>query len=78
MTKRTALSIQRKNNLPGEVSGRGSDWEVEVANEEEANAWHAVVNNLGGYRCGWGGWVLSPSHVPHTGDYCNVSSSHHY
>lgn len=47
-------------NIQGRVSGAGEGWEVEVADEATKELFQAKVCDVGGYKCGWGGWVLRP------------------
>ncbi len=80
MTLRQLKSLLRKHGIQGEVSGRGTDWEVEVPDEATMNALEKVMPHgvgLGGYRSGHGSWVLSQNHKP-SGDWNDPSSRHHY
>jgi hypothetical protein len=37
-----------------------------------------AVLGWGGFKCGYGGWVLSADHVSNTQDYCDKSNPIHY
>lgn len=37
-----------------------------------------VVLGWGGFKCGYGAWVLSNGHVSNTQDYCDKSNPIHY
>jgi|APSaa5957512622_1039677.scaffolds.fasta_scaffold10276_2 hypothetical protein len=77
LTLRQVKSLMRKHGIPGEVGGRGSNWEVEVPDEKAMRQFEKVVGPTGGYRSGHGSWVLSPGYKP-KGDWNDPSSAHHY
>ncbi len=61
----TASQIRRllaAANVAVTVTGKGREWEIETKDEKEANKVRRVVR-IGGYRCGWGGWVLQPGYA---------------
>jgi hypothetical protein len=77
-TKTKVKNFMKKNNIPGTVSGRGRDWEVELPNDEAHDRWNELTTfPNGGYRSGYGSWVLSPSYKS-KGDFNNRSSAWHY
>lgn len=70
--------IQRRHSLPGEISGRGKEWELEVPDAKARQQWEKVLGYaMGGYRTGYGGWVLRPNYQG-KGDWNDPSSRHHY
>lgn len=77
LSTRQLNMLKRKLNLPGEVSGRGTDWELEVPNEKVKALWEKHIPGLGGYRTGYGGWVLSQGYRS-MGDWNNPGSRHHF
>ena len=62
--------------------------EINVLDEETGRADYDATETLcdvvgkitgwGGYRTGYGSWVLSKGYAVSTGDYCDSSSSLHY
>lgn len=60
MTKRQVLKAMAAANIVGRVSGSGEAWEVEVLDEATKELFAAKVAQVGGYKTGWGGWVLRP------------------
>ena len=74
-------SLMQKYNVPGKVSGRGDNWEVELPDEKAKELFERtvgkVVGNVSGYRTGYGGWVLRPNYQD-PGDWNDPSSRHHY
>ena len=64
------------------VYGRGKNWEIETGSEAEyekvAKVLMAEGIAFGGFKCGHGGWVLSPNYTFSAHDACDVSSPHHY
>jgi hypothetical protein len=64
--------------IPGTLSGSGVNWEVEVPDEAAMKAFQKNVTRVGGYRCGWGAWVLRPGHQTDDIDFNNPASRHHY
>jgi hypothetical protein len=61
----------------GEVRGSGQDWEVEVPNEAARRKAHKLLPGLGGYKTGYGAWVLRLGHEP-MGDWNDKASRWHY
>ena len=47
------------------------------ATEELADKVHELTG-WGGYRCGYGGWLLRKGYEVSEHDYCSVYSPHHY
>ena len=64
--------------IAGEVSGAGDKWSVEVANDAALRKFRKhVTKEVGGYKCGYGAWVLSPQYKP-SGEWSNPASELHY
>lgn len=76
LTVRAVQTLQRKHRLPGEIRGRGRDWEWEVADEREMKLVSKVLPDLGGYRTGWGAWILRPGYTD-KGEWGDPSSQWH-
>jgi hypothetical protein len=77
---RQMKALLLKLGIQGEVSGRGANWEVEVPDEKAKKKLEKALPlgvGLGGYRTGYGGWVLSPSYKS-MGEFNDPSSRHHY
>jgi hypothetical protein len=80
LTKRQVAKILKDNKIDGEVSGSGTRWSVELKNDAARRRFEKVLpkgTGLGGYRTGYGGWVLDP-HYKSMGDFNDPSSRHHY
>jgi len=83
ITLRKAKSILQKARLLDQVElgGRGRDWSIECPNDriekKVSKAFKAQGINLGGYRTGYGAWVLKPDYQS-KGDWGDPSSRHHY
>jgi hypothetical protein len=58
MTKSKIVRAMAAAGIAGEVSGAGARWEVEVADEKTMRAFQRKVCRAGGYRTGYGAWVL--------------------
>ena len=64
--------------IEGELSGKGgADWSVELADEATMEKFQKEVCQVGGFKTGYGAWVLSPSYVS-KGDPGDPSSRWHY
>lgn len=80
---RQVKSVLKKARLLDkvEMQGKSTDWAIECPDERTKNkvtkAMRAEGIALGGYRTGWGGWVLSQTYQP-AGDWNDPSSRHHY
>jgi hypothetical protein len=80
-TKVQVQKLLKQHGIEGKVSGSGSNWEVELPNEKAKDAFFKVLPRgagVGGYRTGYGGWVLRPGYKVDEVDYNNPSSRHHY
>ena len=77
MTKRQVVAAMKKASIEGEVTGSGQAWEVELADEETMNAVQEKVVKAGGYKTGYGAWVLRPGYVSQ-GDWNDRTSRCHY
>lgn len=66
MNRREVCVILHNSNLSGEVSGKGSDWEVEFADERTYKRFKSAAKKLGetfgGYKTGYGSWVAQGNH----------------
>jgi hypothetical protein len=74
------LDITRKMlaaNIGGKISGAGDNWEVEVDDEQTMKKFVKKVTPCGGFRTGYGSWILSPNYTP-KGDFNSVASAWHY
>lgn len=78
MTKMQVAKKMQEASITGELSGRGQNWEVELPNEKAKRKFQKLVCNVGGFRCGYGGWVLRPGYTCDGLDYCNPASRLHY
>jgi len=83
-TLRKVKSILRRSGLLDkvELGGRGSDWNVEAPDgtiqEQVSDALRKAGINVGGYRTGYGAWVLSESYQTDDYDFNNPASRSHY
>jgi hypothetical protein len=59
-----------------EISGRGATLEIEVSERDSKKLRRAGLT-WGGYKTGYGAWVLQAGYVAR-GDYSNVASAWHY
>lgn len=60
----------------GEVRGKGREWELEVPDEAARKKAHRLCSGLGGYKTGYGAWVLMPRYQS-MGDYNYPGSRWH-
>lgn len=77
MTKIRIKRLMKEHGIQGELTGRGMNWEVEVANEREMRRFTRLVSRVGGYRTGYGSWVLRPGTIE-MGDWNDQTSRWHY
>ena len=77
MTKQQVIKAMQTANIKGEVTGKGSDWEVELADDKTMNSFTKKVASVGGFKTGYGAWILRPGYVGN-GDYMDKSSRWHY
>jgi len=78
LTKNQVQTLMTKFNIPGEVGGQGKNWEATLPDEKAKNLFQKhVLREIGGYKTGWGGWVLRPDYQS-KGDYMDPSSRWHY
>ena len=83
---RTIKSILRREGLLNQVelSGRGTDWEIEAPNEKVADKVRDALRVkgilTGGYTTGYGGEIIKPSHNVQLDnfDWNHPGSRHHY
>jgi hypothetical protein len=71
-----ALAAKHKISILS-TEGCGRTLEVEVATEKDMRKFHKHVASWGGYKTGYGSWILQASYQP-KGDWCDTSSRHHY
>lgn len=64
------------------ISGAGENWEIETETENGkrnvCRVLRAVGVNVGGYKCGYGGWMLTPSFQLDATDINSTSAKCHY
>lgn len=77
ITKSKVVKLMNQHGIKGEVRGAGRNFEVELPNEFNKKKFGKHVAKLGGYKTGYGGWVLRPNYQP-MGDWNDKSSRHHY
>lgn len=61
----TASQVRRllaAANIGLPVNGRGREWEIETKGDADKRKVCRVIQ-IGGYRCGHGGWVLLPGYT---------------
>lgn len=79
-TKRHVEALLAQLGIEGKVSGAGARWEVELPDERAKNKFMKAAPKdagIGGYRTGYGAWVLSPGYQS-KGDWNDPSSRWHY
>ncbi len=70
--------LMTEHSVAGELTGAGSKWSVELRNDAALRKFRKhVTKDVGGYKCGYGGWVMSPQYKP-TGEWSNPASELHY
>ena len=62
MKKSEVLRKMAAAGIVGEVTGKGDFWEVELPSEDAMNLFQKKVVRAGGYRTGYGAWVLRPGY----------------
>lgn len=77
MTKTQVQKAMAAHNIPGEVTGAGQNWQVELPTELMKDIFFANIAQVGGYKTGYGAWVLSPNYQSQ-GDWNDKSSRCHY
>lgn len=77
MTKAQLTKALKAANLTATISGVGRTIEVELQNETDMRKFCRKVAKWGGYKTGWGGWVLRPVNQD-MGDFNHPSSRYHY
>ena len=78
LTKMQVKKLMAEHKIEGELKGAGKNWEVELPNDAAERKFQRKVCKAGGYRCGWGGWVLRASYQTDGLDFNDKASSHHY
>lgn len=80
VTKSQVKKLLAQYKIPGQLSGKGSDWTLELPDEKAHKLWNRTAGKsvkVGGYRSGFGSWVLSPGYQSR-GDWNDPSSRCHY
>jgi len=80
LTLQKLKKLMTQHGIPGKFSGSGSRWEVEVPDEKAKNKLFRVLPKdagIGGYKTGYGAWVLRPGYQS-MGDWNDPSSRWHY
>jgi hypothetical protein len=80
VTKSQVKKLLAQYKIPGQLSGKGSDWTLELPDEKAYKLWNRTAGKtvkVGGYRSGFGSWVLSPGYQS-KGDWNDISSRWHY
>lgn len=62
-TRRTLRKAMDEAGITGEISGRGSEIEVELPDDAAKDNFCKHIVQWGGYRTGYGAWVLRPGYV---------------
>jgi hypothetical protein len=78
LTKMQVKKLMAENGIVGELGGARKNWSVELPNDAAKNKFFRKVCKVGGFRCGWGGWVLRANYQTDGLDFKNKASSHHY
>ncbi|NBW99614.1 hypothetical protein EBR03_08590 [bacterium] len=84
-TKRDIKAILKKNELLDkvELSGIGQEWEIQTSDEPTKELVSKALRDnsvaWGGYKCGFGGWIMqSENQYSDRGEWSNPSSKWHY
>lgn len=75
LTKRQVASILKRENITAELRGAGKNWEIELVGKAVKQFEKFVL--AGGFKTGYGAWILSPGYVA-AGDWNDKSSIWHY
>jgi hypothetical protein len=78
VTKRQVAAAMKAHGIQGELRGAGRAWEVELPTDEALASFEAHVGVYGGYRCGYGAWVVKPGYEADPYDFNNKASRAHY
>ena len=76
MSKATATQVRKALSAAGiafEMTGKGREWQLEVADESVIEAVRAALPGvgIGGFRTGYGSYILSQGYSPSRDDgYC--------
>lgn len=62
--------------ISGELRGTGANWEVELPDEKAMRLFCKKVAPAGGYRTGYGAWILSANYQS-LGDWNDKGSAWH-
>lgn len=66
--------------LKAEITGAGRTLEIELADDQDFDVFKDQVAAWGGYKTGYGAWVLRPNYTMRGPDvgYCHVASAYHW
>lgn len=79
LTKTQVKKAMQSAGIEGELTGKGQEWEVELANEEIANLFcEKVTSEVGGYKTGYGAYVYRPNYRVDEFDFNCTASRDHY
>jgi len=78
MTATQVRNLMAKHNVTGEITGAGRKWSVELDNDAALRKFRKhVAKEVGGYKTGYGAWVMSPQ-WEYPGDWNDRCSRLHY
>ncbi len=77
MKKHEVVKAMKAIGLLGTVTGKGESWEVELPDVASMREFRAKVAAAGGYRTGYGSYVLRPGYMC-MGDWNDKASRNHY
>jgi len=80
LNKMQVKKLLEKHNIPGELSGSGTNWEIELPDEKtEKRFMKMYPGEIRGYKTGYGAWVMKPGKFREPDvDYGHPASPHHY
>jgi len=77
MTKTQIKKAMAAASIEGEISGTGTAWSVELADEATMEKFCKEVCQAGGFQTGYGSWILRANYQDN-GDFNDKSSRWHY
>lgn len=77
MTRAKVIKAMEAAGITGEVTGHGVNWEVELPDEETMERFTREVAPAGGFKTGYGAWILQADYQDR-GDWNNPASRWHY
>jgi len=78
MTKQQVKKAMTAAGITGELTGAGESWEVELPDEAAFDLFRQKVCQAGGYRTGYGSYVLRPGYKTSDLDACCPAHPMHY